>query len=457
MAPESQRISREGCESTPAFRGPALADMEGHCYQRESLPNGLRVIWHELPHLNTVSIVAAVQAGPCYEPAGHFGASHFLEHLHMSSTEQSPSREEFHSRLAQVPGHFNAYTGTECVSYHVDIGRCGVEAAVQLLCEILTPRHYGEAVFEAERALLLSETDSDSESDYFDWLSASLFPRHIYGTRARRTRRDIRRIGREKLHTFDMATYRPQRIVVAVAGSFESLPKDRIRDCLSTIPDRCAKSVAFPDDPSWVCPIVSTDAASHRMRQLNIGFLSRPSDETPQDLAMWRILDSGLLNYGSRLFERLRYAVSSTYQISTACLSFRRSAAFAIHGLSPRSSFLRVVEEVLAEYSRLRAGDVPNRWFESTRDLVAFESQSCVDSAEGAAAYYATAECSEFGNGPISLREWTERCAGAKLEDFVGFLRRHMRRDTLFLCCDCPSLFRRRKLNRLVEEYFGSD
>lgn len=151
-------------------------------------------------------------------------------------------------------------------------------------------------------------------------------------------------------------------------------------------------------------PTMPIQRAAALVRRLNIGFLFRPSDETPEDLAMRRILDSGLLNYGSRLFERLRYAVSSTYQISTVCLRFRRSAVFAIHGLSPRSSVLRVVEEVLTEYARLRAGDVPIRWFESTRDLVAFESQSCVDSAEGAAEYYATAECSEFGNGRSVVR-----------------------------------------------------
>jgi len=58
--------------------------------QKSVLPNGLRVVTVELPHLHTGMIAAYVRAGSRHEEPARNGVSHFLEHLFFRGSEAYP-------------------------------------------------------------------------------------------------------------------------------------------------------------------------------------------------------------------------------------------------------------------------------------------------------------------------------------------------------------------------------
>ena len=62
-----------------------------HPLHHRTLPNGLRVVISELPHLHSATLCFAVRAGSRYERAEDQGLSHFLEHMLFRGTEAHPS------------------------------------------------------------------------------------------------------------------------------------------------------------------------------------------------------------------------------------------------------------------------------------------------------------------------------------------------------------------------------
>ena len=59
-------------------------------YHRDVLPNGLRVVTVETPHLHTALLAVYVRTGSRHETAANNGVSHFLEHLFFRGTEGWP-------------------------------------------------------------------------------------------------------------------------------------------------------------------------------------------------------------------------------------------------------------------------------------------------------------------------------------------------------------------------------
>ena len=59
---------------------------------RSLLPNGLRLLTIETPHLHSASICLYVRAGSRYERQATNGLSHFLEHMLFRGSARYPTR-----------------------------------------------------------------------------------------------------------------------------------------------------------------------------------------------------------------------------------------------------------------------------------------------------------------------------------------------------------------------------
>ena len=65
------------------------------------LANGLRVVSHHMPHLETVSLGVWVAAGARHEQEDEHGISHLLEHMAFKGTERRSATELLARRLTQ--------------------------------------------------------------------------------------------------------------------------------------------------------------------------------------------------------------------------------------------------------------------------------------------------------------------------------------------------------------------
>jgi predicted Zn-dependent peptidase len=77
-----------------------------------TLSNGLRIVTHAMPHLETVSLGLWVGAGARHETEREHGVSHFLEHMAFKGTKRR-SAQQIAEEIEEVGGELNAATSLE--------------------------------------------------------------------------------------------------------------------------------------------------------------------------------------------------------------------------------------------------------------------------------------------------------------------------------------------------------
>ena len=80
------------------------------------LANGLRVVSHHMPHVETVSLGVWVAAGARHEREAEHGISHLLEHMAFKGTERR-SASDIAEEIEAVGGELNAATSLETTAY----------------------------------------------------------------------------------------------------------------------------------------------------------------------------------------------------------------------------------------------------------------------------------------------------------------------------------------------------
>ena len=101
-----------------------------------ALPNGLRVVSQNMPHLESAAIGVWVDTGARHEAAQLHGISHLLEHMAFKGTKRR-SALAIAEEIEAVGGHVNAYTSRENTAYFIRVLRNDIPLAVDILADIL--------------------------------------------------------------------------------------------------------------------------------------------------------------------------------------------------------------------------------------------------------------------------------------------------------------------------------
>ena len=84
------------------------------------LPNGITVLTHHMPHLETVALGIWVKAGARDENPEENGIAHFLEHMAFKGTERRTARD-IAEEIESAGGEINAATGMETTTYYARV------------------------------------------------------------------------------------------------------------------------------------------------------------------------------------------------------------------------------------------------------------------------------------------------------------------------------------------------
>src|SRR5665647_813722 len=87
---------------------------------KETLPNGVRILTEPMPHVQSVAIGIWISSGARDEEDSNRGISHFLEHMLFKGTETRTAwqiADEFDS----IGGQLNAFTDKEYTCYYAKV------------------------------------------------------------------------------------------------------------------------------------------------------------------------------------------------------------------------------------------------------------------------------------------------------------------------------------------------
>lgn len=191
--------------------------------RRTVLPGGLRVVTEHVPGVRSASVGVWVGVGSRDEGRTVAGAAHFLEHLLFKAT---PTRSalDIAQAMDAVGGELNAFTAKEQTCYYAHVLDEDLPLAVDMVSDVVLNGLCRPVDVDVERQVVLEEIamrDDDPEDLVGDSFLTALFGDHPIGRPVIGSVESVESMTAAQLRGFHLRRYRPDRMVVAVAGNVE--------------------------------------------------------------------------------------------------------------------------------------------------------------------------------------------------------------------------------------------
>lgn len=315
------------------------------------LSNGLRIVSHAMPQLETTSLGIWVGAGARDETEAQNGISHLLEHMAFKGTAARSARA-IAEEIESVGGELNASTGPEATAYFARVLKGDEGVALGLIADILLNAQITAASLKREKDVILQEiagTLDSPEEIAFDLLHEAAYPNQAAGRSILGTPASLGAIRPQHIKAFSKLHYSPDNMVLAAAGGVTHSSVVRHAEALFgglTASKR-------PDGEAAVYQ-GGTRAFAKPFEQchLIIGFES-PSYLDPTFYAAQ--VASGILGGGlsSRLFQEVREKRGLCYSVESSAWGMKDTGMFVIHAATGAGTMTKLIDVTTAEVKRL--------------------------------------------------------------------------------------------------------
>ena len=315
------------------------------------LKNGLRVVSHRMPHVETVSLGIWVGVGARSELRAEHGVSHFLEHMAFKGTGRRSARR-IAEEIEEIGGELNAATSLENTAYYARTLKGDEGVALEILADILQNSRFAPDELERERHVILQEIaatrDSPEEMAYDLFLEAA-FPGQAVGRPILGTTASVKRFSSSDLKSFLKRHYGASRMIVSAAGAVDH--KRLVRHAEAVFGG--LNGSQGPDlEPASFKGAESSSDKPFEQSHIILGFES-PSYRSPDFYAAQ--VFSGLFGGGmsSRLFQEVREKRGLCYSIYSTCWGLSDTGLFAIHSATGKAALGKLIEVVKTEIERI--------------------------------------------------------------------------------------------------------
>jgi predicted Zn-dependent peptidase len=188
---------------------------------RTVLPSGLRIVTEEERSVRSAAFGIWVNVGSRDESLSTAGASHFLEHLLFKGTKTRTSLE-ISSSIEAVGGETNAFTSKEYTCFYARVIDKDLPLAVNVISDLITSSVVKAEDVDAERKVVLEEIamrDDDPSDLIHDLFLEKYYGDTPLGRPILGTVESINEMSRSTVFNYYRKRYRPQDLVVAVAGN----------------------------------------------------------------------------------------------------------------------------------------------------------------------------------------------------------------------------------------------
>jgi predicted Zn-dependent peptidase len=297
--------------------------------ERSELANGLTVVSHAMPEVETVSLGIWVGAGSRSEQIGEHGIAHFLEHMAFKGTA-TRSAQDIAEEIEAVGGELNAATGVDSTAYYARILRKDMPLALDILSDIIVSPRFDRTELSRERDVILQEIAAamDSPDDIaFDLVQEAAFPNQPVGRPILGTVESVSRFKRSHLGAYLAAHYHGPNMVLAAAGALDH--KALVTEAERRLGD-FDKGAAPPPEPARYSGGVRRSDKNFEQTHLMLAFEGAPYRGADYYTAQ---ICAGALGGGmsSRLFQEVRERRGLCYAIYAFASGLSDSGMFTIH------------------------------------------------------------------------------------------------------------------------------
>ncbi|GHO86034.1 peptidase M16 [Dictyobacter formicarum] len=330
-------------------------------YVRTTLHNGLRLLTTHMPGMRSASIAFFFNVGSRYEPEDISGVSHFIEHMLFKGSQQYPSAKAISDAIEGVGGSFNGSTGKELTNYTARVPGEYLSVVLQAMADMIRRPLFDHAEVEKERSVIIEEL-SATQDDPQEWVNLLadevMWPGLPLGRDDAGSIEVVSRIQRQQMLDYLSTYYRPNSLVLSVAGNIDH---EQVIEQVKRLfddwepADHPLWSESFP--PRGVPPVrmIQKDTEQTNICLATLGTAYASSDYYPL------LLINGILGDGmsSRLFQSIREEQGLAYDIGSYINSYYETGSLVVSAGVDPSRAPAAVRAIIAELTRLRQEPVP--------------------------------------------------------------------------------------------------
>ncbi|SDW32863.1 Predicted Zn-dependent peptidase [Marininema mesophilum] len=297
--------------------------------QKYTLPNGVRVVAESIPHVRSVAFGLWIGTGSRFEIENKNGISHFLEHMMFKGTKTKTARQ-LAEAFDEVGGHVNAFTSKEMTCYYAKVLDEHFEHAVDVLTDMFFESTFQMEEILKERKVIEEEIRmvEDTPDDIIhDWLSEAAFSRHSLGYPVLGSLENLQTFDRETVLDYRDRYYRPEELVIAVAGN---LPANWLAQVETRFSHFTGKGNIEPGNTPEYTGEAIVRAKGTEQTHICLGLPGISlNDERIYSLILLNNLLGG--NMSSRLFQEIREDRGLAYSVYSYHSAYRDSGLFTIY------------------------------------------------------------------------------------------------------------------------------
>jgi predicted Zn-dependent peptidase len=337
---------------------------------RSVLDNGLVVLSEDLPTYQSASIGIWVNVGSKHESEADAGVSHFIEHMLFKGT---PTRSAYDIAdvMEGVGGYLNGTTDKEQTCYSARVMDKHLDLSIDLIGDMMRNSLFDSTELNREKNVVVDEikTYEDSPPDVIhDMFLRSIWGNHPLGRSTIGTEEVIVAATREQLMRYRDTHYRPENMVVTVAGHVD-------HDRLLAKTQQWFGDLKRGGEPQHDMPLPPVRPhRSFRHRDTEQVYVClggeglRLADEDKYKLQVLdNVLGGGM---SSRLFQEIREQRGLVYNIGSFIYSFIEGGVFGIYVVSGPDSIPEVMTLLRKICEDLRRNGVTQREYERSKEYL---------------------------------------------------------------------------------------
>lgn len=387
-----------------------------------TIANGIRVVTHRMPNLETVSLGLWVAVGSRHERDDQHGLSHFLEHMAFKGTK-SRSAKMIAEEIESVGGDLNASTGLDTTAYYARVLKGDEGVALELIADILLNSKFSAHDLDRERVVIQQEiasTDDSPDDIIFDLMQNAAFPDQAIGRPILGTKASVGRFRAADLNGYLDEHYLPDDIVVSAAGAVHHTEIVRHVEALF---GRLTQRRRGAESQAHYRGGFAASAKSFEQSHVLIGL---PSPSCLDPAFYTAQVFSGLFGGGmsSRLFQEIREDRGLCYSIYSTVWGVKDTGMLAVHAATAPEKVEELAAVVAQELAALAESGPTNEELLRSKAqlkaglLMALESSS-VNAEQMARQLLAQGRLVTVSE----LVEEVENVDHARIKEFAGDLR----------------------------------
>lgn len=409
-------------------------------FEKFVLPSGLKIVLVPMPEATVVSTVIYAKGGSRFETNKEAGIAHLKEHLFFKAGGKYPNTFVLSVACDSVGAIRNAATTEEFVFYYIKHAAHNSYFGLDILCDMMLHNIFNEEEFETEKQVVFKEmikrSDNPNIALYEATQSALLYGPHELGRKIIGTKETVESLTRSDLDRYSETFYRPNNLVVSVAGKIDAAGANQKIQRLfghtpaAPIPEwrEFNPATMMPDNRFYFHDLNGRQEVLFRLIAPGPGYFGENEIDSCAVEVLVNILGAGM---SSRLFNEARVKRGLVYGIRIDRDEFKEAGMIDCHWGTDVGSAVKSVNVVINEYDRICDEYVNDDELAKVRGMIRGRSEMAREDSMYVAMAYGQQESTE--GKIVSFDERLEMIDSISAQDVQRVARMYLKKDNLKL------------------------